>query len=810
MKKIFQSVIFSAVFFALSIAAFPPLKTWAETIVAPMLISPTIIGGSTTANAPTATALATTPAECGTGFYARGIDASGSAVGCTVAAGGGTVTSVSGVAGTTGLNVSVTNSTTTPEMTISISGVLAASISGNASSVTTNANLTGPVTSVGNSTAIADGAIATTKIGGTSTHVPYFDATGFMGTDSALTFNDTTKTLSASAVSLISHQSLTAGGNLIELPSGAAKLHGSGMLLIDATSAVGSTLTAAQYSSHDYFDVIGTPASGVYTLTVPDNLGGIIVADNGMTGGTFSLDIKHAATSAVTVTQAMGKLVLPDNGTSIEQVPQGSGSVTQVSIATASGVSGTCTNASTTPDCTISLGAIIPTSVAATGTVTGSNFTGTKATAAVNADTVTTNANLTGVITSVGNATSIASQTGTGTKFVMDTGPTIAGVATFTGTLLSSGDVVSTADVIDLSATPVASYTASKSGTTVTATVGTFSTADVNRIILWNVAGVLVYDRIASFISSSQVTVDHAGTIASQSATTYGPPHLYIDNTNNYASIGLMQVIVPANGSSFGVSDGKSARFTNSITIAGTDNSTLNVGGGGTLGTNAYTSTAYVPQTTTVNGKALSGNITLGLASADFANQGTTSTLLHGNAAGNPSFGQVAIGSEVSGLGTGIATMLATPSSANIAAAVTDETGSGLLMFATSPTTTTPVVNGYTEGSCTATVTAGAITLSVTSIMTGCTTIATDVLINTAANTTVTLPVYTDGQSELLTVCYGGAHTLTFTAGAGQTIKYPGGTAPAATSVNGKCDQYSIKKKPGVADVVISDAGRNI
>ena len=52
------------------------------------------------------------------------------------------------------------------------------------------------------------------------------------------------------------------------------------------------------------------------------------------------------------------------------------------------------------------------------------------------ADTVTTNANLTGPITSVGNATAIASQTGTGTKFVVDTGPTLVtpvlGVATAT------------------------------------------------------------------------------------------------------------------------------------------------------------------------------------------------------------------------------------------------------------------------------------------------------------------------------------------------------------------------------------------
>lgn len=42
-----------------------------------------------------------------------------------------------------------------------------------------------------------------------------------------------------------------------------------------------------------------------------------------------------------------------------------------------------------------------------------------------NAATVTTNANLTGPITSSGNATSVASQTGTGSTFVMDTSPTI-------------------------------------------------------------------------------------------------------------------------------------------------------------------------------------------------------------------------------------------------------------------------------------------------------------------------------------------------------------------------------------------------
>lgn len=50
------------------------------------------------------------------------------------------------------------------------------------------------------------------------------------------------------------------------------------------------------------------------------------------------------------------------------------------------------------------------------------------------------------------------------------------------------------------------------------------------------------------------------------------------------------------------------------------------------------------------------------------------------------------ISTGVSGLGTGIATFLATPSSANLIAAVTDETGSGALVFGTSPTLSSPTL----------------------------------------------------------------------------------------------------------------------
>lgn len=43
-------------------------------------------------------------------------------------------------------------------------------------------------------------------------------------------------------------------------------------------------------------------------------------------------------------------------------------------------------------------------------------------------------------------------------------------------------------------------------------------------------------------------------------------------------------------------------------------------------------------------------------------------------------------GTGISSFGTGVATWLGTPSSANLASAVTDETGSGALVFGTSPT----------------------------------------------------------------------------------------------------------------------------
>lgn len=54
------------------------------------------------------------------------------------------------------------------------------------------------------------------------------------------------------------------------------------------------------------------------------------------------------------------------------------------------------------------------------------------------------------------------------------------------------------------------------------------------------------------------------------------------------------------------------------------------------------------------------------------------------------------VATGVSGFGGGVATFLATPSSANLRSALTDETGTGAAVFATTPTLVTPILGAAT------------------------------------------------------------------------------------------------------------------
>lgn len=97
--------------------------------------------------------------------------------------------------------------------------------------------------------------------------------------------------------------------------------------------------------------------------------------------------------------------------------------------------------------------------------------------------------------------------------------------------------------------------------------------------------------------------------------------------------------------------------------------------------------------------------------------------------------------SSLTGLGTNVATFLATPSSANLAAAVTGETGTGALVFANTPTLVTPVLGAATATSvngATITTTTGTLTLANGSTL--ATSGANSITLTSTGATNVTLP----------------------------------------------------------------------
>jgi FtsP/CotA-like multicopper oxidase with cupredoxin domain len=137
-------------------------------------------------------------------------------------------------------------------------------------------------------------------------------------------------------------------------------------------------------------------------------------------------------------------------------------------------------------------------------------------------------------------------------------------------------------------------------------------------------------------------------------------------------------------------------------------------------------------------------------------------------------------GTGITSLGTNVATWLGTPTSANLISVVSDETGSGVLVFNNTPSLTNPTVTNYTETPFSAN-SSTAITLALTN--------GTVQIITLTGNATITMPTAVSGKSFIMLLRQDatGSRTVTWS-----TVKWAGGTAPTITATASKQDIYSF------------------
>jgi len=329
---------------------------------------------------------------------------------------------------------------------------------------------------------------------------------------------------------------------------------------------------------------------------------------------------------------------------------------------------------------------------------------------------------------------------------------TISGSSTGSFTVDKSGNLLLSGSVNKIT------MTAPATGATLTLADGsTFATSGAHSATF-------------TFSGSTSLTFPTSGTVTALGNTTTGSGSIVLATSPT--------LVTPALGTP---SSGNLANCTaypiSALSGAGTGVLTalaVNVGSAGSFVTfNGALGTPSSGNLTNCTGYPVSGlgGLGTGVAAALAVNVGSAGAfVVNGGALGTPSSGTLTnatglpISTGVSGLGSGVATFLATPSSANLASAVTDETGSGPLVFATSPRFTSQVTLG------TASSTRGTLILSNTSANT----VTLQSSNSTAANYTLTFPAAAPVNGYYLQTDVNGV--LSWAAGGGGGGGSPGGS----------------------------------
>lgn len=486
---------------------------------------------------------------------------------------------------------------------------------------------------------------------------------------------------------------------------------GTGVLALNASSTIATRTILGTTSQIDITDgnFVNSPVIAISSNPIVPGSGGIVIpaGTTGQRGTSTNGTLRYNSTTSSfegyannawgSIVSGAGVSAISFGSTGLTPATSTTGAVTVAgTLAVTSGGTGVTTSTGTTNAVLSNSPVLVTPDLGTPSALVGTNITGTAA--GLTAGTVTTNANLTGDVTSVGNATTLATVASAGSTGSSTAIPVVTINAKGLTTSITTAAVIAPAGTLSgatlASGVTASSLTSLGTIASLVVTAGTISTTPsaatdiANKSYVDTIAQGL--DTKASVVAGTTVNITLSGTQTIDGVVLVAADRVLVKNQTLSQDNGLY---LCASGAWTRTTDMNTwAQVPGAYVFVETGTTLADTGwvctsnAGGTLGTTAITwaqfsgagsgvssitfgTTGLTPATTTTGAVTVAGTLAVGNGGTGQASTltqygvvygstttamastaaGTTTTLLHGNASGAPSFGAVSLTADISG-----------------------------------------------------------------------------------------------------------------------------------------------------------------